>query len=431
VQSIRDAYYVAANFTQGKRNVSDYIKGSFALVGIAAAAVPVIGGLARAYRRAGEAVTLARSEISLAREATQVVGRQLDGLPQVEGAVARILSGPDEEAKAALQYLFGVCSVRVASIRPSGIAGCLTESEETLQLFNRYAPGIGEARFAKVLGRAAAESGVASRELQFLAVRNAMRNIHLAQTFYPGALVGLSDQAIEGLVRFSFHTKSSRRLTRMFKELVEVNSKTVGEASALIDRLLRNVKIGHDRLEEAVRAVPETIGAELRNGWHSFLARGAGTSATFRSTQGMNHQLEDMLRKDWRNFRAIDQLVDGYPAGGRLDLLEVRPGVNAGPLDRVHSEYKAVARLSDRDVAQLAAYIDAAIDRLGGGVRDIDAARLANQLPEYVFRGVDPSAQAALRQQLFQEISTRLPADLRGAAASVAARARFSGTYPF
>jgi hypothetical protein len=429
-QSLRDVYYVAKNFTQGKRTLGDYVKGTFAVVGLtataAAAAVPILGGIIGTFKKAGQAVSLSRTEIGVAREAAEIVGKNLDSIPTIEGAAARVLGSADEETKAALQFLFGICTVRVAGVLPSGIAGCSTLPREAVEEFNRLATVVDEGRLARLLGRAVFGMRGLSLEARFHAVGKAMKNLDTVARVYPGSVAGISDEAFEGIVWLASHTKSPRRLELMFKEVL-LGGGSIPDAANLVNQILLRLKQGQDKLQDALPFIPPQFRDGVVSGWHSLVALGPGTSSLRRSTQGFNHQLEDMLKKDWTRFRGVDREFARYPAGRRPDLLEE---IGNGPL--LHTEYKAVADFSQRDSEQLEAYVKAALDRTGGP-EQVEVADLLRELPAYVFRGAsNPVIENRLRSQLEAQLVALLPARLKDVASQMARnRARFAGDYPF
>jgi hypothetical protein len=425
VQTVRDAYVVTSRFAEGKRDVGNYVKAAFTVVGLAALAVPGARAAKGIFEKARVAVTGAQAEARIAREALKKVGRIVgEGVSETESVAVRVLANDgDQEAKKAMTLLLGVCDVRLAAMAIMALPSCAGLSDEALEALNRVAPRFGEAPFVKVLGRLRSKGfgeDIIERLVRALD-DEALRTLRL------------SDDALEGLAVFLTHTKSARRLPNVWRELTQFVLPAPlppQQAEQVVERLCLMLKSGNDRIAAALAVLPADKAAALARDWHNFIARGAGTSARRNSTVGFFHHLENLLKEAPEKIELLDGVGEQLGYFGRPDLIIKKLFESIEKL--VHKEFKNKAAgqlLSDKEVGQLWNIIDAAKTRASQTAGDF-ATNLRDQLGRtiYVFRG--PPRQD-LRQQIFEEAEKALGQGFKDLAATLRDAIEFTGTLPF
>ena len=390
--AFRDLYFAGMNFVDGKQTASDYIKGTFALVNLAVSAVPAVRSIGNTFSKARLALKGKSAELLIAREAAAKVRRVVDDPTEAaaESALVKILAEGDDEARQGLLYLLddalaGADRVQTASapaapvtstrMRTAGapqatvvtaVSSTSAIGGETIQalfgfldnLENNVAKGKASA-FVKSLKKAAAKDPALGPQI---AARMVSQLGHLARAL-GGHTLSLSDEAVEGLALFMKHTKSERRLEKMWQELVDPEVRGSvggggpgGDGALLLEREEAERQAGRHGWQAG-----QPSGEVLERWFHNLLARGAGTSRTFRSTSGAYHALRACLAQFEKYpgaaIQALDSGLDGF--SGRPDLvLKIDDWV-------WQFEFKRLTRLlAGREISQLHAIAEAAYERI-------------------------------------------------------------------
>jgi hypothetical protein len=413
IQDFRDFYFAARNFTKGKQTTGDYVKGVFALAGLAILTITQAKRIKGLFDKAKTALFGVSAEVRLARELERKLSRAVaEGALDSESLVVRTVADEfgDAETKQAVKALVGVCD--------SGPCGSISAKAQDLidDVAARYADDGAKDAFLKGLGKAYLRTG--PKEIEKL-----LRAMKQAPT------MRLSAEAIEGLAVFVKSVPGKKRVRKLWDELMNFHGLTLDQANDAAEKMFKNLRAMDDRLFFATLTMPADQAAKLRAGWRNFINRGAGTSRRRSSTRGFSHHLEQALKETPEKIRAIDSEFPGYP--GRPDLLV------EGPEGIIQKEFKAIGangRLTGNDLAQLKRNIKAAKERAkvletSLGITRDEALRRELRRIVYVFRG------SVVREDLKRQILETAKKALRGRDPSLAQELfnaiKFEGNLPF
>jgi hypothetical protein len=403
-QGLRDLYITARRFNQGKPGLENYVKGGLAVLGLAAAAVPVVAGVARAARRAHAAtqsveVAAAVTEAGLARTAVALTGRAED-LPE---NLLRVLDAADDDVtrQALLEWL------------PT-----LGTKRNTVRALDRLGDSLGYERLAGVCARFARDPRIGAEATERL-VRQLAR-LRLS----PELVTRLSDDALEGMaLLFARGAPRRWKASRMYRVWGDI--KLLGARAKMSP--LEEV----ERLDNFFRWIKRGEEANIP-GWDSLLAKSSGLRNAS-PTQGLYNVLEHLDGLGWKNVIALEQgigtprmvtlrsgqQVERYPR--YVDLVLRNPDPTGLPIYR---ELKSIAEGGKLDPAQVVWDIRHALDEaLEGDLvnRDLLEAHLGRL--QYYLRGSPNEMAGAVRsmQSTIRELLRR--ADFEALAELVLIRA--------
>lgn len=449
--AFRDLYFAGMNFVDGKQTASDYIKGSFALINLAIEAIPAARSLGTAFSKARLALKGKSAELLIAREAAAKVRRLVadPAADAAESAVVKILTEGDDEARDALLYFLDDAVLGADTLVPAttlmaaggGMRGLMASPpavtilaalplpspfgrEVTEALFG-FLDNLGVAGgksddFLKALRKAAAKDPALGREV---ASRMVSQLRHLAGGL-GGHTLTLSDEAVEGLALFMKHTISKRRLQKMWQELVD--PKYVGMSADAGQKAMERFFVNVKKLNDVL---PKT--GEAAQWFHNLLARGAGTSRTFRSTSGAYHALERTLAQLEAHPTAVVQALDSA-----LEDFAGRPDLVLKIGDEIWQfEFKRLSRLlKGTEISQLHATVEAAFKRIAADPRYPTKALRLEALKEalgrivYEFPKDAKGLEGALTSQLRGEAASKLRSWAKDAAEGI--KLTFEGAFP-
>jgi hypothetical protein len=326
----------------------------------------------------------------------------------VESQIVRILKGGESEARTGLiKLLGGGCTIGFGAMAaaPAMAAGsiCPSLSQEAISIvFNRVIQRIDVQTLLARLSRIEAKYGTAVAE-RALRTMDQVKELPWNQ---------LSDGAFEGFGVFLRHAPGETRVHKIWDELVHPDFLGLPEAQALdyVENLCQMWRSG-DRLFGTT------------TWWHNFVARGAGTSRTLRSTTGHYYLLEHLLAEvPLRLLHAADR--EGIPGySGRPDVLLK---VLEDAAEFIQRELKAIGPgrlLTEDQLAQFQRYIDDAFKRAPGAGED--ELRDEFKRMEYWFAG---HLREDLKQQLLEAAKKALGPDLERLAKVLYDNIKFKGT---
>lgn len=377
-QGLRDLYLTARNFNQGKRGLGNYVKGGLAVLGLAAAAIPVVAGVARAARRAAAAsqsveVAAAVTEAGLAKTAVALASRA----EEVPENLLRVLNAADDDVarQALLEWL------------PT-----LSTKRNTVRALDRVGDSFGYERVAGVCARFARDPRIGTEATERL-VRQLAR-LRLSKELGER----LSDEALEGMALL-FARGAPRRwpASRMYRVWSDI--KLLGARARPPLNPLEEV----ERLDNFFRWVKRGEEANIP-GWHSLLAKSGG-QRNASPTQGLYNVLQHLDGLGWKNVIALEQgigtpimvtlrsgqQVERYPR--YVDIVLRNPDPSGLPIYR---ELKSIADGGKLDPAQVLWDIEEALRNSANGRNGEELRRQLARL-EYYLRGSSPQMEAAIR----------------------------------